>query len=112
MRWYGLFGRFGDAEKNWWAGLADVQVPVLAVSAVGDHQDPSWACRKLFEQIGSEHKQFVCLGREHGFSDDFGHVEMLVSKAAHAEVWPLVARWLEDQGTPAAASQPILAEAV
>ena len=112
MRWYGLFGRFGDAEKNWWAGLADVQVPVLAVSAVADHQDPTWACRKLFEQIGSEHKQFVCLGRKHGFSDDFGHVEMLVSKAAHTEVWPLVARWLEDQHAPLLENLPVLAEAV
>jgi len=89
-----------------------VQVPVLAVSAVGDHQDPTWACRKLFEQLGSEHKRFVCLGREHGFGDDFGHVEMLVSKAAHAEVWPLVARWLEEQSMPLPASLPDLAEAV
>jgi hypothetical protein len=112
MRWYGLFGRFGDAEKNWWAGLADVQVPVLAVSAAGDQQDPTWACRKLFDQIGSEHKQFVCLGREQGFGDDFGHVEMLVSKAAQAEVWPLVARWLDDQGAPLLADQPRLAQAV
>ena len=39
-------------------------MPVLAVTAVGDHQDPAWACRKLFEQIGSEHKQFVNLGRD------------------------------------------------
>lgn len=93
-------------------GLADVQVPVLAVSASGDHQDPTWACRKLFDQVGSAHKQFVCLGREQGFSDDFGHVEMLVSKAAQAEVWPLVVRWLEEQCAPLPASQPILAEAV
>ncbi|SEM98033.1 Lysophospholipase, alpha-beta hydrolase superfamily [Pseudomonas sp. ok272] len=100
MRWYGLFGRFGDAEKNWWAGLAQVQVPVLAVSASNDHQDPDWACRKLFEQIGSENKHYVCLGREQGFSDNFGHVEMLISKAAQVEVWPLVQRWLSDQVAP------------
>jgi pimeloyl-ACP methyl ester carboxylesterase len=100
MRWYGLFGRFGDADKDWWAGLADVKLPVLAVSATGDHQDPAWACQKLFDQVGSEHKQFITLGREQGFGDNFGHVEMLVSKAAQTEVWPLVARWLTDQRTP------------
>ncbi len=112
MRWYGLFGRFGDADKDWWAGLADVQMPVLAVSAAGDHQDPTWACRKLFEQIGSEHKQFVNLGRDQGFADNFGHVEMLVSKAAQAEVWPLVARWLVDQRTALLPGQADLAAAV
>ncbi len=97
LRWYGLFGRFRDAERDWWGGLAEVEVPVLAVTAVGDHQDPAWACRKLFEQIGSLHKHFLCLGREQGFSSDFGHVEMLVSKPAQAEVWPRVADWLRDQ---------------
>ncbi len=95
MRWFGLFGRFGDKERNWWAGLAEVQVPVLAVAGAGDHQDPVWACRKLFEQIGSEHKRFLRLGQEDGF-DNFGHVDMLVSKPAQTQVWPLVERWLGD----------------
>lgn len=105
MRWYGLFGRFGDAERDWWKGLADVDVPVLAVSAAGDRQDPAWACRRLFEQLGSPHGQYLCLGREHGFGGDFGHVEMLVSKAAQAQVWPLVQRWLNDPLTPLSAAQ-------
>ena len=67
------------------------------MSAAGDHQDPDWACRKLFDQIGSPLKRFICLGRKAGFGSDFGHVEMLVSKPAQAEVWPLVADWLRDQ---------------
>lgn len=100
MRWYGLFRRFGDAERDWWAGLSEVQVPVLAVAAAGDDQDPAWACRKLYEQFGSEQRQFVCLGRDQGFTEDFGHVEMLVSKGAQTQVWPLVASWLRDQSVP------------
>jgi poly(3-hydroxyalkanoate) synthetase len=92
--------------------LAEVRLPVLAVSAAGDHQDPAWACRKLFEQFGSEHKQFINLGRDQGFSDNFGHVEMLVSKPAQAEVWPLVTRWLADQQTPLLGEQGDLAAAV
>ncbi len=99
MRWFGLFGRFGDKERDWWAGLAEVNVPVLAVAAAGDHQDPVWACRKLFEQVGSTSKQFVRLGREEGF-DNFGHVDMLVSKSAQAQVWPLVERWLRNPMEP------------
>lgn len=95
LRWHGLFGRFGDAERDWWAGLAEVRVPLLAVAAMGDRQDPPWACRKLLEQFGSPLSEFLCLGKENGFASDFGHVEMLVSKEAQREVWPLVARWLE-----------------
>ncbi|WP_339531477.1 alpha/beta fold hydrolase [Pseudomonas mucidolens] len=108
LRWHGLFGRFGDGERDWWKGLAEVDVPLLAVSAAGDRQDPDWACRKLLEQVGSEHRQYLCLGRQQGFTGDFGHVEMLVSKAAQVEVWPLVERWLKDPLTPVTGAQPEL----
>lgn len=100
MRWHGLFGRFGDRDSNWWTGLGSVEVPLLAVAAVGDHQDPVWACRMLFDQFGSEHRQFLCLGREHGFSEDFGHVQMLVSKGAQQQVWPRVLDWLQERSAP------------
>ncbi|WP_213877735.1 alpha/beta fold hydrolase [Pseudomonas sp. dw_358] len=94
LRWQGLFGRFGEKDNDWLEGLRQVHVPVLAVSAEGDRQDPAWACHKLFEYFGSPHRQWLVLGRKHGFTEDFGHVEMLVSKAAQAEVWPLVMQWL------------------
>ncbi len=101
LRWHGLFGRFGEHDNHWWDGLKAVQVPVLAVAAVGDHQDPVWACRMLFDQIGGDqHKQFLCLGREHGFSEDFNHVQMLISKAAQQQVWPRVLGWLNEQSVP------------
>ena len=94
LRWTGFMGGFKDAEKNWWAGLAEVRVPVLAVAAAGDRQTPEWACRKLYDQLGSEQRTFVTLGCKQGFSSDFSHVEMLVSQAAREEVWPLVRNWL------------------
>lgn len=97
MRWHGLFGKFGERDNHWWEGLKSVEVPVLSVAATGDHQDPVWACRMLFDQIGSGQKQFLCLGRQHGFSEDFGHVEMVVSKTAQREVWPRIADWLQDR---------------
>jgi pimeloyl-ACP methyl ester carboxylesterase len=95
LRWHGLFGRFGDRRSDWWEGLTDVEVPVLGVAALGDHQDPDWACRKLYDQFGSAQRQFISLGREQGFSEDYDHVRMLVSKGAQREVWPLVTDWLQ-----------------
>jgi len=105
LRWHGLFGRFGDAERDWWAGLAEVRVPVLAVAAAGDAQDPAWACRTLLDQFGSVIREFLCLSRKDGFSSDFGHVEMLVSKQAQQEVWPLVEQWLRKSPVVAAEAE-------
>lgn len=97
LRWYGLFGRFGSGTENWWQGLATVRIPVLAVSAEGDRQDPPAACERLLRQFGSATREHLCLGPRNGFSSPFGHVEMLISKAAQREVWPRLTDWLRRQ---------------
>lgn len=106
LRWHGLFGRFGNAQSNWWAGLADVQIPVLAVAAEGDRQDSPKACQKLLKQFGSSQREFLCLGPKSGFSNPFGHIEMLVSKSAQHEVWPLMLDWLQEQRLAAPQATP------
>lgn len=93
LRWHGLRRRFGRGGEDWQTGLAQVGVPLLAVAGAGDHQDPPWACEQLFQRFGGE-GQFLLLGKAQGFSEDFGHVDMLVSKAAQAQVWPQIQRWL------------------
>ncbi|WP_052469194.1 alpha/beta fold hydrolase [Pseudomonas massiliensis] len=98
LRWHGLRRRLGRARGDWRTGLAQARLPLLVVAGGGDHQDPPWACEQLFERFGSEHGQFLVLGQAQGFSQDFGHVDMLVSKAAQSEVWPLVQRWLSAPG--------------
>ncbi|WP_370601302.1 alpha/beta fold hydrolase [Pseudomonas nitroreducens] len=109
LRWYSLFGRFGEKDNDWWGGLQNVKVPVLAVASDGDYQDPAWACRQLLEQFGSEAREYLRLGKRHGFSEDYGHVEMLISKGAQREVWPLLQHWLEHGALPA--GQGALAQA-
>ncbi|WP_313513580.1 alpha/beta fold hydrolase [Pseudomonas sp.] len=101
LRWHGLLGRFGEKGRDWLAGLAEARMPVLMVTAEGDLQDPPWACRALLERFAPERREFLCLGPQTGFSEAFGHVQMLVSKAAQQEVYPLVAHWLERQALPA-----------
>nr|WP_314485084.1 alpha/beta fold hydrolase [uncultured Pseudomonas sp.] len=103
MRWHGLFGRFGDKHGDWWAGLGQIEVPTLAVAGAGDLQSPAWACHTLFEQLGGECKQFLCLGPDNGF-DALGHADMLAGKAAQVQVWPLVERWLREPALPVHAS--------
>lgn len=100
LRWHGLFGRFRDADGDWWQGLSDVTGPVLAVSAAGDQSDPPQPCQALLEQLAHAERHWLCLSRERGFSEDFGHIEMLVSRAAQEEVWPLLVHWLRTRSLP------------
>lgn len=100
LRWFGLFGRFGDGREDWSARLAAVDVPVLAVAGGGDQADPADACRELLERFGSPARAFLCLGREGGFAEDYEHSSMLVGKAAQREVWPLLEHWLRHRRLP------------
>jgi pimeloyl-ACP methyl ester carboxylesterase len=105
MRWHGLFGRFRSSERDWWSGLNDVQVPVMSVTATADKMDPAWACEKMLQHFGSSSKELLLLGKQQGFSSDFGHVEMLISKEAQREVWPLIRQWLEKNSHQPASEQ-------
>lgn len=100
LRWHGLFGGFRERDNDWWAGLAKVSLPVLAVTAEADRMDPPWACRELLQQCSGAVTAFLCLSRQSGFSSDYGHVEMLVSKEAQHEVWPVAEHWLRHLQLP------------
>lgn len=75
-------------------GLADLEVPFRAYAGAGDDQDPPEGCRALHEDVGSPEKSFVLLGEAEGWSRDYGHAEMVASKAAAEEVWPDLGDWI------------------
>lgn len=92
FRWKGRHAAWATREgRSYWAGLRELDVPLLAFAAVDDPNDPPAGCRTLFDAIGSPAKAFVLLGKATGFSMDYGHVDMIVSKAAQAEVYPRIA---------------------
>lgn len=96
LRWLGLLGRWRLKNNKTpllakWQGL---DIPVLAMVGKDDKSDPAKYCQRFYELCGSENKQFKLLAKEQGFSRDFGHVDMVVSKDAAKEVWPELSSWL------------------
>ncbi|MFO7892486.1 MAG: alpha/beta fold hydrolase [Longimicrobiales bacterium] len=87
----------GDDGVDYVRELGNVRVPVLALSGAGDTVfAPPDACRGLVEMVGTDDATYVLAGRDTGFSEDFDHPGIVVSKAAHEEVWPRVIDWLQD----------------
>lgn len=96
IRWKGLGGRWETQDGRPYAeGLRNVTAPLLAFAAPNDRNDPPEGCRAIFEQTAASDREFVLLARAEGFSTDYDHVGMVVSKAAQAEVWPRIAAWLD-----------------
>jgi pimeloyl-ACP methyl ester carboxylesterase len=101
LRWLRLFGRFGDGERDWWAGLTQVRMPILAVGATADHQDPAWPVASFSNSAVRPRPSSSCWARTMAFPVISGMSEMLVSKEAQREVWPLTEYWLQHLQLPA-----------
>lgn len=86
----------GEDGIDYGAALADVRVPVLAMSGAGDTVfAPPRACRTLVEMIGSDDATYRLAGLGTGFSEDFDHPGIVVARHARREVWPVLLEWLD-----------------
>jgi pimeloyl-ACP methyl ester carboxylesterase len=96
LRWLGLLGRwrFNEGKASLLAKWQNMDVPMLAMAGKNDQSDPVEYCERFYDLCGSNNKVFKLLSKDEGFSRDFGHVDMIVSKAAAKEVWPELLNWL------------------
>jgi len=98
IRWKKFRGRWTTSEGvSYWDGLKKIKIPVITYAAAKDKNDPPAGCRKIHKQLGSIDKMFMVLSKDAGFSKDYDHVGMVVSKEAQEEVWPDLAGWLKDR---------------
>jgi len=95
MRW-NLSGRWvGDDGTDYGDALRSLEPPSFVVAGAGDRVwAPPPACRGLYDLLGSPDKSFLFCGRRSGFTRDFGHVDIITSRAARSEVWPLLTNWI------------------
>ena len=96
FRWKGTERKWLTREgRDYWEGIRSARTPLLTFAAANDRTDPVPGCRFMFDQYGGPEKEWVLLGVEQGFSKDYEHVEMILSKEASVEVWPRIADWLD-----------------
>jgi predicted alpha/beta hydrolase len=92
QRWCGTDG------TDYRAALGSVATPLLFLAGAGDHRfAPPHAVRDLHDAASTAPRQWILAGRATGFSRDYGHVDLIVSRAARAEVWPLLLDWIHDR---------------
>jgi predicted alpha/beta hydrolase len=95
MDW-NLNGRWtGNDGTDYCVALRHLSMPLLFLAGAGDVRfAPPHAARALFELAGSRDKTFVLAGRDTGFAVDYAHTDLVVSRQAREEVWPLLIAWL------------------
>jgi pimeloyl-ACP methyl ester carboxylesterase len=69
-------------------------VPWLSVCGTADPQCPPDTAAWTFERLSAPRKERVIAGREHGFSADYGHYDLIGGRASEREIWPLLERFI------------------
>lgn len=86
----------GSDGGDYLDALDAVEVPLLALAGAGDRWlAPPEAVRDLARRFGSEDRTLVLAGTRQGFREEYGHAELIVSRNARQEIWPLLRDWLE-----------------
>lgn len=83
-----------DGSIDYRAQLRRVEVPILFVAGGMDRLAPPECVAPAYDLVASTTKDLVILDRRHGFSIDYGHVDIVLGRRAPDEVFPLVASWI------------------
>lgn len=75
--------------------LERVRVPMLIVAGSEDRLTPAPDIAEVAERLGSADKTFLVAGRATGFAHDFSHVDLLLGRHAHTDVYPRLVEWLD-----------------
>ena len=82
--------------------LERVRVPMLVIAGSHDRLTPAHDIGHVAERLGSADKTFTIVGKRTGFAHDYSHVDLLLGKHAHEDVFPAVIAWLDAHRAAAA----------
>jgi pimeloyl-ACP methyl ester carboxylesterase len=90
-------GRLVSADGGLdYADLLDrVRVPILLVAGEGDVLAPMESMVETYEAVGSPDKTLARFGKAEGHQADYGHCDLVWSRHAPDEVFPVIADWLD-----------------
>lgn len=91
------------------AGLKSLKTPLFVVHGVLDPLCPAENRERFFDNLQSDDKQMLILGREYGHCDDYNHVDMVFARRGREEVYGPIADWLDAHpiGERAPADRPV-----
>ncbi|MCX7633084.1 MAG: alpha/beta fold hydrolase [Turneriella sp.] len=84
-----------DGTTNYRDALKNVTIPVYLLAARRDELADPATVRDAFERLGSKDKTFEIFSRGEGYSEDYGHTDIIFGKKAHQEVHPRIIAWLD-----------------
>ncbi len=85
-----------DGTYSYQANYTCIRNPLLLIAGAADRLANVQSILFVYERVASSMKRLLILGRASGYSNDYGHGDLLIGKACREEVYPLIAQWLEE----------------
>ncbi|MBI2570006.1 MAG: alpha/beta fold hydrolase [Candidatus Schekmanbacteria bacterium] len=95
-----------DDSFDFRANLQRITTPALIVAGSLDGLAPPTHVEPGFELLRSPLKRYLQLGRNYGFSADYGHVDMVMGLRAADEVFPKIADFVDEAEAYLAKTDP------
>jgi lysosomal acid lipase/cholesteryl ester hydrolase len=100
-------GRFLSADRtlDYSALLPRVETPTLLIAGDGDIMSDIASTEMTFNALSSPDKTLLRFGRLEGHVDDYGHCDLVWSRHAPHEIFPVLIDWLDARQPPAPSPQ-------
>lgn len=82
------------------AALERSRTPLLVIGGSHDRLTPIEDVRIAYDRSGAPSKELVIAGREHGFSENYGHIDLVFGRRARDEVFPRILDWFVKHDAP------------
>ncbi len=77
--------------------LNQFTAPLLAIAGAQDHLGPPADVQYVTHHVGSTDITYLELSQKNGFSADYGHLDLNLGLHVRDEVYPRIARWLQER---------------
>lgn len=84
-----------DGERVFFKELSRITVPWLAIGGRVDRLVPPENVKVGFDQVRSKDKKWILAGKEAGFAEDYGHIDLLLGRNCREEIYRPIAEFLE-----------------
>ena len=97
-RW-AIEGDFASADRSidYRSALGGVATPLLVLAGSADQLATPASVQRALEHLPAQTAVYREFGRAHGHVVDYGHVDLILGRAAPDEVFPTIADWLAEQ---------------
>lgn len=96
-----------DGDVDYSRHLDRVVVPTLFVAGQGDVLAPLPSVEWTYQAVASPDKSLATFGKSQGYQADYGHCDLVWSRHAPDEVFPVIIEWLDRRQAHPSAQGPV-----